>query len=136
MLGTPGYMAPEQARGEVERIDERADVYALGAHPLLPADGRPPAPIRRASRRAAGTPACPGRSSRICLKALAAEPAARYAASQALAADVSALPRRAARAGAPREARSSGPAARPPLPDADPRWSRAYLAMRVALIWR
>ena len=31
MLGTPGYMSPEQARGELERIDARADVYALGA---------------------------------------------------------------------------------------------------------
>jgi signal transduction histidine kinase len=31
VLGTPGYMAPEQARGDVGLIDERADVFALGS---------------------------------------------------------------------------------------------------------
>ena len=31
ILGTPDLMSPEQAKGDVESVNERADVYALGA---------------------------------------------------------------------------------------------------------
>jgi serine/threonine-protein kinase len=42
VLGTPAYMAPEQARGEVDSLDERTDVFGLGAMLCVILTGEPP----------------------------------------------------------------------------------------------
>jgi hypothetical protein len=42
VMGTPAYMPPEQARGDVEQMDERSDVFALGAILCEILTGKPP----------------------------------------------------------------------------------------------
>ncbi len=42
VMGTPNYMAPEQAKGQVERISNRTDVYSLGATLYALLSGAPP----------------------------------------------------------------------------------------------
>jgi WD40 repeat protein/tetratricopeptide (TPR) repeat protein len=42
LVGTPAYIAPEQAAGELDKVDERADVFGLGAVLAVILTGQPP----------------------------------------------------------------------------------------------
>jgi len=79
VLGTPGYMSPEQERGEVNLTDQRTDIFALGSilQYLLQAP-----PGAHANERALRPPRA------ICGKAMAREMSARYSSVQEMAADV------------------------------------------------
>ncbi len=87
VIGTPAWMAPEQARGEIDRVDRVSDVYALGGLLHFLATGRPPRGAADAAA-AAIEPGPPAPLAAICARALAPAPAARYPSAGELAADV------------------------------------------------
>jgi tetratricopeptide (TPR) repeat protein/tRNA A-37 threonylcarbamoyl transferase component Bud32 len=100
ILGSPGYMSPEQAAGDPGAVTTASDVYGLGAilYALLtghaPFEGssvretiarlneEPPEPPSRLNR------AVPAPLDQICLKSLEKEPSRRYGTAEALAADL------------------------------------------------
>lgn len=84
VLGTPGYMAPEQARGDNERVDERSDVFALGALLAFLLTGQPPT-LTGEPPSLAGLPRP---LAAVCRKAMASLAEDRYPGAEALARDV------------------------------------------------
>jgi photosystem II stability/assembly factor-like uncharacterized protein/tRNA A-37 threonylcarbamoyl transferase component Bud32 len=97
MLGTPSYMAPEQARGDVKAIGPATDVYALGVILYELLTGRRPFraatlydALQEVVSQAPAPPsqlngAVPKELETICLKCLEKEPARRYASAAELA---------------------------------------------------
>jgi tetratricopeptide (TPR) repeat protein len=100
LLGTPAYMAPEQAEGRLDLLDARTDVYGLGAilYELLTGQiafhGQSTAEVlQRVRHESPPRPSLlvartPRPLEAICLKALAKAPADRYASAGDVAKDV------------------------------------------------
>jgi WD40 repeat protein/serine/threonine protein kinase len=104
VVGTPAYMSPEQARGEIEKLSARSDVYSIGSmlYHLLARRSPYTGPGLPATNHAVlalvlqGPPAAltslrkdvPAELAAICEKAMARESEERYADMAALAADL------------------------------------------------
>jgi serine/threonine protein kinase len=96
IAGSPPYMAPEQARGQAERVDARTDVYGLGAVLYYLLTGQPPhdgGTLREILAQARDAPIVPPRRinpraplalERICLRAMAADPRLRFLSADAM----------------------------------------------------
>jgi serine/threonine protein kinase len=100
ILGTPSYMAPEQAEGQAKLVGPAADVYALGAILYEALTGRPPFHAESAVKTLVlviTRPPVPPRELRpdvpadieaVCLQCLRKKPAERYPTAAALADDL------------------------------------------------
>jgi serine/threonine-protein kinase len=89
-LGTPAYMSPEQAAGDLDRLGPRSDVYSLGATLYSLLTGQPPfegTNVRQVLEAVQRGEVVPPRAldrsidpalEAVCLKAMALEPGGRY----------------------------------------------------------
>ena len=100
VVGTPAYMSPEQAAGDLDRLGPRSDVYSLGAMLYCLLTGKPPfhgddlgAMLRAVQRGEFPSPRSVDPSidpalEAVCKKAMATDPEGRYATPRELADDV------------------------------------------------
>jgi tRNA A-37 threonylcarbamoyl transferase component Bud32 len=129
LMGTPAYMAPEQARGDLAAIGASADIYGLGGilyflltgHPPFSAANvgevlyqlmtSPPVPPRQLN------PAVPPELEAVCLKCLEKEPGQRYPSAAAVAQAVrAAVPGSSVSDTRPMDNSAAGPVTAPTAP--------------------